>query len=163
MADFTIVPLSEKPEFADICAAWSFGEWGCHIPGLTIEQTQKNYRERATYLDRLPFVAIGETNGKAAGMISLKESDHPDRQDITDGLWVNSLFVHRRFQRTGLAQHLYEFLEKVAKERFKAKKLYTFTCRATTAYESMGYKKIGMVRDTTGFHPQGEPLLMKTL
>jgi GNAT superfamily N-acetyltransferase len=161
MVDFTITALADRPDMSDICAAWSFSEWGCHIPGLTFDEVRQNYRDRAQYKDRLPLVGVGLVDGVPGGMISLKENDHPDRADLKP--WVGSLFVHRRFQRTGLALAMYEWLEKQAKDIFDFKTLYTFTCRSTKAYESLGWKKIGVVRDTTGFHAEGEPLLAKAL
>jgi GNAT superfamily N-acetyltransferase len=160
MPDFMVTALADRPEFADTCAAWSFGEWGCHIPGLMLEQVQKNYWERAQYKDRLPLIGVGLVDNKIGGMISLKDADHPDRGDLKP--WVGSLFVHRRFQRTGLALALYQWLEQQAK-MLGFEKLYTFTCRSTTVYESIGWEVIGKVRDTTGLHEDGEPLLMKTL
>ena len=161
MAEFTVAALADKPDMADICAAWSYGEWGCHIPGTTLEQFRMNYKERAQHKDRLPLVGVGYVGNVAAGMISLKEKDHPDKPDLKP--WVGSLFVHRRFQRTDLALAMYQWLEAQAKDIFGFKNLYTFTCRSTEVYESLGWKRIGMVRDTTGLHPEGEPLLMKSL
>lgn len=161
MVSFTITTLSDRPDISDVCAAWSFSEWGCHISGLTLDQTRKNYHDRAQQKDQLPLVGVGFVNEIPAGMISLKEHDHPDRTDLTP--WIGSLFVHRRFQRTGLAMAMYQWIEKQAKDVFGFERLYTFTCRSTKAYESLGWNRIGMVRDTTGFHPEGEPLLMKPL
>ncbi len=161
MVDFTVTALADKPDMADVCAAWSYGEWGCHIPGMTLEKVRQNYRDRAQYKDRLPLIGVGFVGDAIGGMISLKETDHPDRPDLKP--WVGSFFVHRRFQHTGLAMALYEWLEKQARDVFKFDALYTFTCRSTKAYENGGYEKIGMVRDTTGLHPEGEPLLRKWL
>ena len=161
MVDCTVTMLADRPDTADICAAWSYAEWGCHIPGITLQQTRKNYHDRAQYKGKLPFVGIGFVDDVPAGMISLKESDHPDRPDLKP--WVGSLFVHRRFQRTGLAQLMYSWLETQARDTFHFAELYMFTCRSTAAYENMGWRKIGTVRDITGLHPQGEPLLMKPL
>lgn len=39
-----IIPLSECPQFADVCAAWAFGQWGSQRGG-TLERTQLRFAQ----------------------------------------------------------------------------------------------------------------------
>lgn len=152
-----IVPLHEKPEFAETCAAWSFSEWGCYVPGLTLESSIQSYKDRAQNKNKLPFVLLALENDKImTGMISLKLDEHLDRPDLNP--WVGSLIVHRRFQGRHVAEQLFEELKKVARNKFGFEKMYLFTCRSGKGYELAGWKHIGMVKDPMGFHSQGEKL-----
>lgn len=156
-----IVPLSEKPEAADICAAWSFGQWGCYLPGATLDGWKETYRQRARLKNRLPFFAVACVQGHVAGMISLKECDNDARKDLTP--WVGSLYVHPFFRGRKIMEKLSAYIEGVAKNTFGFSVLYGFTGRSTAAYEKMGWEIIDRLPDPMGFHPDGEPLMRKTL
>ncbi len=58
MSDIQIISLSEKPEFADTCAAWSYGEWVCHIEGRTLERSIRRYRDRAKNTTNIPNIPL---------------------------------------------------------------------------------------------------------
>ena len=37
-----IIPLTECPEFSDVCAAWAFGQWGSQRGG-SLERTRQRF------------------------------------------------------------------------------------------------------------------------
>ncbi|MBW7411687.1 N-acetyltransferase, partial [Escherichia coli] len=39
-----IIPLSDCPQFADVCAAWAFGQWGSQRGG-SLERTQLRFAQ----------------------------------------------------------------------------------------------------------------------
>jgi GNAT superfamily N-acetyltransferase len=160
MLDFTIIPLSERPELADICAAWSFSEWGCQIEGRTLEATMRGYRE-SLQGNGLPISWIAFCDRRPAGAIRLKKDDHPDRTDLNP--WLGSLFVHPLFRKRGIAKALCLHLEDKAKNKYGFKKLYLFTPDAETLYEKIGWRRIGKIKDPMGLHKEEEVLMEKTL
>ena len=73
MSQLEIYPLSEKPEYAPTCAAWSFGSWGCHVAGNALSDAVQRYQNRAKNTHSLPLVWVGLIKENIIGMISLKE------------------------------------------------------------------------------------------
>jgi len=59
MSQLKIYPLSEKPEYVDICAAWSFAQWGCHVKGATLGRSINRYKERTQNTKTLPLTWTG--------------------------------------------------------------------------------------------------------
>ncbi|MCF8496247.1 MAG: GNAT family N-acetyltransferase [Alphaproteobacteria bacterium] len=160
MQDLSIIPLTARPDLADTCAAWSFGEWSCHQPGRTLEKTMERYRNTAAKeTASLPKTWIGLAGDKIAGMISLKKEDHPDIHDLAP--WVASFFIHPVFRDRGYARR---FLDHVQTEAGKLnyKTLYLFTADAQNLYAAHGWKIFDRVRDPTGAHPH-VVLMKKTL
>lgn len=161
-ASVSIVPLSDKPEFADTCAAWSFAQWGCQYGTGSLEKTIERYRRTAQQtLQTLPTTWIAMRLGKPAGMISLKEEDHPDLPDIRS--WLASLFVHPEHRGQGISHLLIQRLEKEAKETFGIETLSLFTSGASDLYVTHGYEAVKQVRDPSGLHPHGDLLMKKDL
>ena len=149
MTALDIYPLSEKPEFAETCAAWSFGEWGCNLRNDSLNQSIARYKERAANTDKIPRTWVGMKGDKIAGMVSLVACDHEDRKDLTP--WLASMYVHRTFRRQGCASQLIQHLHKKAKE-LGFSRLYLFTPDAMALYEKNGWRIIGQVRDPRGIH-----------
>lgn len=156
-----IISLSEKPEFADTCAAWAFGQWGSQYGTGSLEKTIERYRRTAQKSGVLPATWIAMRLGKPAGMISLKIDDHPDLPDIHS--WLASLFVHPEHRGQGIAHLLIERLEKEAKDSFGLTTLSLYTSGASDLYVTHGYEGIKQVRDPSGLHPHGDLLMKKDL
>lgn len=155
-----ILSLKERPEYVDTCAAWSFGEWGCHIEGATLARSCERYKHSMQH-EGLPKTWIALKADKIAGIISLRETDHPN---ITDyGPWLASLFVHPAFRGQGIGKRLCCHLEGQAKKRFGFRKLYLFTHDADGLYKSLGWQEMGRVPDPKGISAQGEILMEKVL
>ena len=160
MADFKIVSLSERPEFSDVCAAWSFAQWGCYLHGRTLNEFIENYKKRALNKDKLPLIWVALQNGKIAGMVSLKDDDgHPDLKHLSP--WLGSMFVHSLHRGKGAASALIERVIKEAKN-MGFSQLYLFTPDAVGLYEKHGFKVIDVIKDTRGY-TDTENLMMRTL
>ncbi len=156
-----IVPLSDHPEFAETCAAWSFGEWGSQILGCKIEDSINRYQNTAKNMERnLPKTWVAVISDLPAGMISLKENDHEDHKDLAP--WLASVYVHTDYREQGIASNLCNHVIKQAKKD-GWDKLYLFTHTASKLYEKIGFEKIGAVRDTSGRRTNGEILMCKNL
>ncbi|PZP55383.1 MAG: GNAT family N-acetyltransferase [Micavibrio aeruginosavorus] len=157
----SIVNLSEKPEFADVCAAWSFGEWGSQIAGRTLEQNMTRYRNSAGIKNELPCTWLALVNDRPAGMISLKDNDHPDHNDLSP--WLASLYIHPEYRGKGLAAKLIAHVEDFAKTELKIPQLYLFTHTADALYKKRGWIEIKNIRDPSGIRPEGDTLFKKEL
>ncbi len=156
-----IVPLSECPEFAETCAAWSFGEWSSQVKGRKISDSLLRYQETSQgNTNTLPITWVAVVDDRPAGMISLKENDHEDHQDLTP--WLASLFVHSDYRGQDIARKLCTHVIEQAKDS-GWDKIYLFTHSAPKLYEKFGFKNIGTVRDTSGRNAQGELLMCKNL
>ncbi len=161
MVAFNIIPLAEKPELADVCVAWSYGEWGSQVPTRTLLQVHEDYKNSING-DTLPVTWMALTDdGKPAGMVRLKKNDHIEREDLKP--WLSSLYVHPRYRGTGLSNTLCDVAEDAAQHIYGYDRIYLFTGTASGLYEKRGYKHIGTVEDRSGFYKDGEPLMMKTL
>lgn len=160
MVAFNIIPLAEKPELVDCCVAWSYGEWGSQISSRTLLQVHEDYRNSIDG-QVLPVTWMALVEGKPAGMIRLKKRDHIEREDLKP--WLSSLYVHPRYRGAGLSNALCDTVEDAAKNIYGYDRIYLFTGGAAGLYEKRGYKHIGTVEDRSGFHKNGEPLMMKML
>jgi N-acetylglutamate synthase-like GNAT family acetyltransferase len=140
--------LSDKPQYADICAAWAFAEWGCHNPDMSLEDVIKSYKSSNN--QDLPQTWILLDEGKPAGTISLRESDHPDREDLSP--WIASFFVHPHFRGRGHSSRLLQHAERKALS-MAFKKAYLYTPNAESLYQKHGWNTVGQVRDPSGLHP----------
>lgn len=149
MANFSIHLLSEKPEFAETCAAWSYGSWGCFLKEANISRSIEGYKKRAQSTDHIPLTWVGVINGKIIGMISLVECDHEDHKDLSP--WLASMYVAQQYRNKGYASKLIQHLHKEAKN-LGFDHLYLFTPDAMTLYEKNGWKVTGKVRDMSGIY-----------
>ncbi len=161
LPSFSIVELSEKSEFADVCAAWSFGEWGSQIAGRTLEQNLVRYRSTVSQSDKLPLTWVIIVNDRPAGMISLKDNDHPDHNDLSP--WLASLYIHPEYRGKGLAVKLIAHVENFAKTELKIPRLYLFTHTADALYKKQGWIEVKNIRDPSGIRPEGDTLFKKEL
>ncbi len=160
MADFSIIPLTEKTELVDACVAWSYGEWGSQVPTRNLMKVYEDYVESIKD-EMLPMTWIAMVGEQPVGMARLKKNDHIEREDLKP--WFSSLYVHPRYRGQGIAQALCAHVEKYAKEVYGYEEIYLFTGTAEKMYEKLGYEKIGTVTDRSGFHKDGEPLMRKKL
>ncbi len=161
MVDFSIIPLSERPEFLDACVAWSYGEWGSQVPTRDLLHVRQTY-EASIDQQSLPITWVAITSeGKPAGMIRLKEIDHIEREELRP--WLSSLYVHPRYRGQGIAEALCGHVHTIARDIYGYDRIYLFTGMAEGFYKKLGYERIGMVEDRSGFFTEGEPLMMKTL
>ena len=151
MTDFTIIPLADKPELVDCCAAWSYGEWGSQV----YEDYKKSIDGEA-----LPVTWMALSDDKPAGMVRLKKNDHIEREDLKP--WLSSLYVHPKYRGRGLGDLLCQHVEDAAKDTYGYEELYLFTGGAEKLYAKRGYKHIGTVEDRSGSN-KDKTLMVKTL
>jgi len=145
----SILPLSEKPDAAQTCAAWSFGEWGCYMSDGSLEKSIEAYQTRALNQNEIPRTWLGLEEDKIAGMISLVECDHSERKDLSP--WLASMYVHPMFRRKGYASQLINHLHQEAKN-LGFEELYLFTPDAEKLYLKNGWENFGEISDPRGFH-----------
>jgi N-acetylglutamate synthase-like GNAT family acetyltransferase len=161
MADkYQIISLRERPEFADDCAAWSYGEWATQYHMRTLAETLERYRKTASG-NELPQTWLAVADDKAAGMISLKINDHPDFPELSP--WLASLFVHPYHRGQGIAEQLIKRCETEAKQIYGFTKMYLFTPNSAALYARLGWQKVRMIRDPMGIKAEGDVLMMKEL
>ncbi|PZQ46732.1 MAG: hypothetical protein DI551_04575 [Micavibrio aeruginosavorus] len=158
MAEFSIMPLAEKPELVDCCAAWSYGEWGSQLSTRTLSKVYDDYKASING-DTLPVTWIALCESKPAGMVRLKKNDHFEREDLKP--WLSSLYVHPRFRGKGLSEQLCDCAEDAAEHVYGYEQIYLFTATAEELYERRGYKRIGNVIDPSGYYKDGKTLMMK--
>ena len=159
MSGYSIIPLSEKPELAEACAAWSYGEWGSQVPTRNLLQVLEDYKATASGVD-LPVTWLAMFEDKPVGMVRLKKIDHIDREDLKP--WLGSLYVHPLHRGKGLGEKLCTVVHKTAKDVYGFDKIYLFTGTAAGLYRKLGYKDIGVVSDRSGLK-DGKNLMMKEL
>ena len=157
MDSLTISPLAACPDMIDICAAWCYGEWGCHGTG-TLSGYIDHYKAAAdeTADDR---TWVGKISGKPVGMISLLRDDHPDRRDLTP--WMASFYIHGDFRGKGLAAPFIRRAEEEAAKRGH-KIIYLYTPHGKALYEKHGWETFDYARDPAGLCEQ-VTLMRKTL
>ena len=137
---FKIHPLSSFPDATQICAAWSFGEWGQSNPGKNLSDAVERYKKTARDMDdNLPASWLAILDNTVTGMASLKISDHPDLLNLSP--WLASVYVHTDYRGTGVAKALCLHVKKEAQKR-GFDKLYLFTHTAESMYSKLGWQKI---------------------
>jgi N-acetylglutamate synthase-like GNAT family acetyltransferase len=143
-----IFNLSEKKIFSDTCAAWSYAQWGCMLPQemrVTLEKTKNGYSARSQSND-LPQTWVMLSDGKCVGMVSLKDKELEDHQDI--GPWVGSLYIHPSYRHRGFASELMSKVEEEAR-KISCSDLYLFSSDACDYYlnKQSGWQIIRNIAD----------------
>ena len=161
MSQLKIYPLSEKPEYAETCAAWSFSQWGCHMHDANLSEMITDYKKRTKNTDALPLVWIAEINRQITGMVALKEEDGYPQSMCDMKPWLAAVFVHPSFRNQGIAKRLIEvLLQKTQKLGFK--EIYLTTPDAEKLYKKFGFITIDKIKDTRGY-TDTEYLMRKAL
>lgn len=154
MDSLTISPLAACPDMIDVCAAWCYGEWGCHYGG-----TLSGYIDHFTATAKEDRTWVGTIDGKVVGMISLLRDDHPDIKDLTP--WMASFYIHGDFRGKGLAPLFIRRAEEEAAKRGD-KIIYLYTPHGKGLYEKHGWETFDYARDPAGLCEQ-VTLMRKTL
>jgi GNAT superfamily N-acetyltransferase len=138
--------LADRPEYAPVCAAWAFGQWGCQTEGKTIETSVQGF-SKCAQKNALPLALIALEGKKPAGHIVLCEADCDERPDLTP--WMASVFVHPFHRGKGLSLQLIRRAENEAK-RLGIQTLYLVTENAKGLYEKCGWKEFDKVQSKFG-------------
>lgn len=158
---YWIMPLDEKPEMVETCAAWAYTEWGCQQTGPDLRSTAKSYKIKARHKKKIPrcWVAVHQ-QGYPAGMASFVADDHPDHPELYP--WLASVFVHSEHRGQGLSKKLVYAVEDHA-VYLGYPRIYLFTHTASELYQKLGYRPEGNVRDITGLRAIPDILMSKEL
>ncbi|WP_061796194.1 GNAT family N-acetyltransferase [Serratia ficaria] len=140
-----IIPLTECPQFADVCAAWAFGEWGSQRGG-SLDRTRQRFLLCAQASeDHLTLMAVdGE---RPLGMASLWPSDDRQRMDLSP--WLAGVFVHPHHRRRGIAQQLEAEIVRQARRRHPPL-LHLITDKSEALYAAWGWRPIERRRQDDG-------------
>ncbi|MGP2974357.1 GNAT family N-acetyltransferase [Serratia nematodiphila] len=109
-----IIPLSECPQFADVCAAWAFGQWGSQRGG-SLARTQLRFAQCS------------------------RPSDDRQRQDLTP--WLAGVFVHPDHRRKGIAHRLEMAIVEAARQRHHSV-LHLITDKSEALYAGWGWHPV---------------------
>lgn len=132
-----IVPLTECPQFADVCAAWAFGQWGSQRGG-SLERTRQRFTLCSKPSD--DYLTLMMIDGdRPLGMASLWPSDDHHRRDLSP--WLAGVFVHPDHRRQGIARQLEQAIVFVAQQRGYPM-LHLITDRSEKLYSRWGWQTI---------------------
>ncbi|MEN5280820.1 GNAT family N-acetyltransferase [Serratia marcescens] len=149
-----IIPLSECPQFADVCAAWAFGQWGSQRGG-SLARTQLRFAQCSRPSDdHLTLMMID--GDRPVGMASLWPSDDHQRQDLTP--WLAGVFVHPDHRRKGIAHCLEMAIVEAARQRHHSV-LHLITDKSEALYAGWGWHPVERRRQ----HDEEVVVMTKTL
>ena len=128
-APWCVWRVAEHPEMAEEAAAWFSAKWG--IP----EEAYRESMQESAHADgAVPQWYIVRANNEVASPIiagcGIIENDFHDRPDLAPNLCA--LYVEDEYRHRGLARHLLD--------------------HARAAAATMGYKRLYLVTDLTGFY-----------
>jgi GNAT superfamily N-acetyltransferase len=144
--DIVIDYLANCPELAGELARLSWKEWQeiYHQRKQTLEDSQKNYRERMN-TDRLPLTLVAVRAGLAVncrelvGMVSLKFHDMDTRPDLDP--WLGGLLVLPEWRNRGVGTMLMHRATGEAR-RLDVPRLYLWTHSAEGLYHKLGWQVV---------------------
>ena len=144
-----VVPLVERPDYAEQVSVWGFDEWGHLNPGQTLDQRRARIQGKMN-VDRVPiaFVALDD-EGAIVGTASLI---FDDLEDDPRNPWLASVYVPVEHRKKGIASALVGTVEDAAR-RIGYDRLYLFTTSAASLYAGLGWRALEQ-RDYRGEHIQ---------
>jgi len=147
-----IFPLDERPQYAAVCAHWSYGQWVARRD-VSFDINLLVYQERASS-KTLPRTFVICSDSFPAGMVSVKENDMRSRLDLSP--WLSALYVMPGYRKKGLAERLVECVKEYARALGFAA-IYLFIdvsdeSKLTVYYEKSGWIYVGESPDNDGFN-----------
>ena len=143
-----VVPLVERPEFADQVAVWGFEEWGHLNPGQALDERRARIQGKMN-VDRIPVAFIALHDDEILGTASLI---FDDLEGDPRNPWLASVFVPANHRHKGVASALVRAVEEKAQE-LGYRRLYLFTSSAPALYARLGWRDLEK-RDYRGEHIQ---------
>ena len=133
-----ILPLDKCPEYAAICAHWSYLQWYLKRD-IPFDVNLLAYNQRAAN-DSLPRVFVAFVDSFPVGMVSLKQDDMWSRKDLSP--WLSALYVIPEFRKVGLGDRLITCVTDEAAIR-GFKELFLFLDHNEEQYLAQFYEKRG--------------------
>ena len=147
MSQLEIIPLSSRPELAQVCSNWSMKQWGWHGVNSSAENSLKRYQERAKNTDSIPTTIVGLVNDTPAGMVNLVKHDAETRKDLSP--WLAGVYVDENYRRLGYASKMIQIAHEEAK-KIGIKKLYLATPDMEELYLKNGWATVGEINEADG-------------
>ena len=133
--------------FIKECLIDSWVEHAKNHPELMTEERMRNSKVEDYYSDAIKnnkgFTFIVETEGKKTGLVRVYQDKVANFFKDPDILYIDDIYVVKKFRRKGVAKLLLKEVEKIAKQlgikRIDAR-VYTFNKPTQKLLESMGFK-----------------------
>ena len=132
---FTISYLADCPAYISTVSAWVFGEWGEHMPGLTVEDLTRIYSGHLNR-DHIPLTLIAFWDGQPAGTASIYVHDLGTRPDLSP--WLAAVYVAPPYRKQGIGSELVKAVERAA-QKLQIGRLYLFTPDQEHFYTRLGW------------------------
>jgi predicted N-acetyltransferase YhbS len=132
-------PSDRVPEMIQPVAKWLYDQWGCHLPGRSIETAEFALKQQPGP-DGLPFTLIAVEAGEPVGVARLVASDLEARPDLQP--WLASVFVPIRKRSQGIGASVCAGIVKHARE-LGFPTIYLFTPDRAAFYEKQGWSVMG--------------------
>lgn len=130
-----ITYLADRPDLLPIVSAWVYGEWGAHMPGLTLEDLTRIFSGHLSR-ERIPLTMVAFQEDQPAGTASIYVHDLETRPDLSP--WLAAVYVDPLFRRQGIGSALVQAIEREAC-RLQIARLYLFTPDQEPFYTRLGW------------------------
>jgi GNAT superfamily N-acetyltransferase len=137
----TITYLADCPAYLSTVSAWVFGEWGEHMPGLTVEGLTGIFSGHLNR-DRIPLTLIAFLDGQPAGTASIYVHDLEARPDLSP--WLAAVYVASPYRKQGIGSELVKAIESAA-QKLQIGRLYLFTPDQEHFYTRLGWSALERV------------------
>lgn len=134
----TISFLADCPAFLPTVSAWVFGEWGEHMPGLTVEDLTRVFSGHLNR-DRIPLTLVAFWDGQPAGTASIYLHDMDIRPRLSP--WLAAVYVAPHYRKQGIGSGLVKAIENMAR-RLQIERLYLFTPDQEHFYDRLGWSML---------------------
>jgi GNAT superfamily N-acetyltransferase len=137
----TISYLADYPDYLSTVSAWVYGEWGEHMPGLTVGDLTRIFSGHLNR-DRIPLTLIAFLDGQPAGTASIYVHDMDTRPDLSP--WLAAVYVAPPYRKQGLGSALVKAIESAA-QQLQISRLYLFTPDQEHFYTRLGWSVLERV------------------
>ncbi len=149
--------LKNHPDLIEVCARWSFEEWGHHVPDRTLEDFVRSREAYAQHDNQLLLTIVAFVDTVPVGMCSLAQT-----RGILPELspWLAALFVVPSYRKRGIGGLLEGEICRIAvKLAFDSIYCFTSDQLVISWYEKHGWS----VRETSWIHDHEVTVLEKKL
>jgi len=130
---------SAVPELVRTVAGWLYAEWGCKVPGRSIDTAESSLRQDPG-ADGLPSSIIAVLADEPVGVARLVATDLESRPDLSP--WLASVYVHADKRNRDIGSILCSGIVEIAR-RNGFHTLYLFTPDRASFYQRQGWSVMG--------------------